>query len=339
MRKKRLNKARKAGFTVRSPIAPIYEFREKLIQIYAKYTLPIRFGLKFIAAFFMLLSINTKAGYVAELISLPVTLLISAVCCVLPWAMITGVMCVLLLIHFMKVSFIVALVALIIMIVMVLINMIFAPGYQSIVFFVPMLFFLKIPFVLPLVVGLMAPVTALVPMLFGIAIYYLMDYVSATAGVLADVTEAAGMSARFIQLIDGLKNNRIFLVVAAAFAITVVIVYVIHRLSIDYAWLIAVAAGMVTNLVLVLFGVASSSDAAGMSPVFVIFSSLISGLIAFMIQFLFFAVDYKSTEHVQFEDDEYYYYVKAVPKVWVTEKEYDKIDIRADDTDGKIGEQ
>lgn len=332
MRKTRLNKARKAGFTVRSPIAPIYEFREKLIQIYAKHTLPIHFGLKFAAALFMLLSINTKAGYVTELISLPITLLIAAVCCVLPWGMITGVMCVLLLIHFVKVSFVVALVALIIMIIMVLINMIFAPGYQSVVFFVPMLFFLKVPFVLPLILGLMAPVTALVPMLFGIAIYYLMDYVSTTAGVLADVTGVSGMSERFIQLVNALKDNRTFMVVAAAFAITVVIVFVIHRLSIDYARLIAVAAGMVTNLVLVLFGVASS-ETSGMSVVFVIFSSIISGLIACGIQFLFFAVDYKSTEYVQFQDDEYYYYVKAVPIVKVAEKEYDKIDIRTNDTD------
>ena len=35
------------------------------------------------------------------------------------------------------------------------------------------------------------------------------------------------------------------------------------------------------------------------------------------VQFLFFNVDYTRTEKVQFEDDEYYYYVKAVPKISV----------------------
>ena len=34
-------------------------------------------------------------------------------------------------------------------------------------------------------------------------------------------------------------------------------------------------------------------------------------------EFLFFSVDYSRTEHLQFEDDEYYYYVKAVPKLTV----------------------
>lgn len=35
----------------------------------------------------------------------------------------------------------------------------------------------------------------------------------------------------------------------------------------------------------------------------------------FLIEFLCFNLDYSRTEKVQFEDDEYYYYVKAVPKV------------------------
>ena len=36
-----------------------------------------------------------------------------------------------------------------------------------------------------------------------------------------------------------------------------------------------------------------------------------------MIEFFAFPVDYSRTEYLQFEDDEYYYYVKAVPKLTV----------------------
>ena len=44
-------------------------------------------------------------------------------------------------------------------------------------------------------------------------------------------------------------------------------------------------------------------------------------LLASIIQFFEFNVDYNRTEKVQFEDDEYYYYVKAVPKVNVSTPE------------------
>ena len=33
------------------------------------------------------------------------------------------------------------------------------------------------------------------------------------------------------------------------------------------------------------------------------------------------AVDYSGTEYVQFEDDDYYYYVKAVPKLKVAKRD------------------
>ena len=49
--------------------------------------------------------------------------------------------------------------------------------------------------------------------------------------------------------------------------------------------------------------------------------NLISMLLAFLLQFFVLSLDYSCTEHAQFEDDEYYYYVKAVPKVTVARAE------------------
>ena len=43
-------------------------------------------------------------------------------------------------------------------------------------------------------------------------------------------------------------------------------------------------------------------------------SLILSGIYTFFV----FAVDYSRTEYVQFEDDDYYYYVKAVPKLTVS---------------------
>ena len=48
-----------------------------------------------------------------------------------------------------------------------------------------------------------------------------------------------------------------------------------------------------------------------------ILSLFISTLIVLVLQFFIFNVDYSRAEYVQFEDDDYYYYVKAVPKITV----------------------
>ena len=49
----------------------------------------------------------------------------------------------------------------------------------------------------------------------------------------------------------------------------------------------------------------------------VIAGCIISLLIVLVLDFMTLSVDYSRVEHTQFEDDEYYYYVKAVPKAFV----------------------
>ena len=59
----------------------------------------------------------------------------------------------------------------------------------------------------------------------------------------------------------------------------------------------------------------------------VLLGSIGGVFVAFVVQFFRFNLDYSRTEKVQFEDDEYYYYVKAVPKMAVStpEKKVKKI--------------
>ena len=59
----------------------------------------------------------------------------------------------------------------------------------------------------------------------------------------------------------------------------------------------------------------------------ILLGSIVSAGLALLLQLTVFSMDYSRTEYVQFEDDEYYYYVKAVPKltIAVPEKRVKKI--------------
>ena len=59
------------------------------------------------------------------------------------------------------------------------------------------------------------------------------------------------------------------------------------------------------------------SDPVWMIAVFAVLST---GIV-YLLNIFILAVDYSRTEYTQFEDDEYYYYVKAVPKIKVTAPE------------------
>ena len=308
-----------------SSLTPVFELRDKLIRLYAKRSKWIQALIRFVSAFLMLQTINSQIGYIPEIMSLPVVLGISLVCCILPWSVISILMCVLVVLEFLKVSVVVTGFCLFILLCMLMVDLMFAPGYNFIIFFVPLAFFLKLPFLVPLILGLAAPLTAVIPMLFGLLMHFMISYVSSTAGILADTAQSVGMYEKFVQMIEGVFKNQNLIVFAIAFSFTAAAVYLLRRLSVNYAWMIAVAVGSVLDLVLVLFGIATYTGGT-MSVSAVIIGSVISGLIALAVQFMIFSVDYKQTEYVQFEDDDYYYYVKAIPKVKVADREYDKKD-------------
>ena len=72
--------------------------------------------------------------------------------------------------------------------------------------------------------------------------------------------------------------------------------------------------------------------------IWVIIGTILSTIIAFGIEFFMFHLDYTRTERVQFEDDTYYYYVKAVPKALVQtkDKKITRISRRGDEDDERL---
>ena len=102
----------------------------------------------------------------------------------------------------------------------------------------------------------------------------------------------------------------------AAFAASILVVYVVRNLAVDYAWTIAVIAGVITQLVVIFIG-----DFNFNLPVSVggmVIGLLVSVVLVLIYEFFTFAVDYSRTEYLQYQDDDYYYYVKAVPKISVS---------------------
>ena len=95
--------------------------------------------------------------------------------------------------------------------------------------------------------------------------------------------------------------------------ITVIVVSIIRRMAIDNAWNVAIVAGALLEFVFVIIGKLALS--ASLNIIVAIIGILLSVVIAYICEVVFFNLDYKRTEFVQYEDDEYYYYVKAVPKL------------------------
>ena len=97
----------------------------------------------------------------------------------------------------------------------------------------------------------------------------------------------------------------------------VIVVFFIRRLETAHSWTIAIIAGNVMILFVLLFGDMQYDTNIDLNKVFL--GAALSLVVEFLVEFFCFMVDYTRIESVQFEDDDYYYYVKAVPKVTVSD--------------------
>lgn len=292
--------------------------KQTLMTIYGKYEVYITPLLKFLLALISLLLINSHLGYMDSIDKFTVVLIVALMCSFMPMNFIVIMAALFTLLHLYSFSLECAVVVGAGFLLIFLLYLRFSPKDTLVVLLLPICFLLKIPYVIPLAMGLIGTPASAVAVGCGVIAYYMIHYVAQNVSVIAAMADEE-TAAKFKFIIDGLIGNKEMIVTIVAFAITVILVYIIRRMSVDYAWTIAMAAGAVVNIMVLLVG--DLMFDTNVALLGVILGTIVSLLLVVILQFFVFNVDYSRTEKVQFEDDEYYYYVKAVPKITVAKPE------------------
>lgn len=295
-------------------MSALLEFREKLKLIYGRndiYIIPV---VKFLLAFFTLNVINGSMGYMKRLDDLALLLIVSLLCSFLPRGCILFFAALFTLLHMYEVSLEVAVVGLCLYLVISLLYLRFSPRDSLVVLLTPIACAIHVPYAVPVLMGLLGTPASAVSVGCGVVLYYFLTNVIANAqAISAMATEEAVAKVQLV--VDVLIDNKEMLVMIGAFAATVIVVYLIRRLSVDYAWTIAILTGGIAEVIFLLIGDLRFDIHLSLANVIV--GVVITMAVAKVVEFFRFCVDYNRTEKVQFEDDEYYYYVKAVPKMTV----------------------
>ena len=290
----------------------LLEIREKLKLLYSRNEFILVPVLKFMLAYLTICMVNGELGYMGKLDNLGLVLIVSLLCSFLPNGCIILFGAAFSLMHLYELSLEVAIAALAIYLIMCLLFFRMGSKDSVILIFTVLLFALKIPYVIPVAVGLLATPLAAVSVGCGTVVYYMLTNISDNTTIISSMG-ADEATAKLRLVIDSVLGNRAMIVMIAAFAITIMVVYLVRRMSIDYSWSIAMIAGVIIDLVVLLVGdlIYDTQLSLGMA----VLGSIVALVIAKILEFFRFCVDYSRTEKVQYEDDEYYYYVKAVPKM------------------------
>ncbi len=290
-------------------------WKEHLKAVYARFNIVIQPVVRFFFALVTFVSINANLGYMTKLKNPLIPVVLALVCSLLPSGTTVFLAGCFMIAHIYAVSFEMALIVLVLILVVAILYYGFKPGDSYLMVLTPLAFLLKVPYAVPLLVGLGGSLAGVIPVSCGVFLYYLLMYVKQNAGVLTSDT-SVDIVQKYSQIIKSVVFNENMIAMIATCAVGILVVYLIRRLSLDYSWLIAIVAGSVAQLLVIFVGdfMFSVSFPTGQ----VLAGIGLSALLAVVYDFFIFSVDYTRTEFVQFEDDDYYYYVKAVPKMTVS---------------------
>lgn len=295
----------------------LLELKQKIKGFYAQYELYLRPFLKFILALIYFYWINTNMGYMAALNSVFVILILALICSILPSGMTIFLGCVLMIGHSYALGIETAGFMVVLLLLMLILFLRFSSGKNIVLVFTPLAFGFDVPALLPIGCGLLSNGISALPAAGGVIVYYYVRFLHAQSQTL--LSGDMDTMSKITFLADGfMKNSEMWLTVIC-FVVVILAVHLIRTRVFDYAWRIAIAIGGVLYIVLMLIGSMSMGVTLSITPL--IIYTVIAVLVGLVLEFFVFGGDYSRTERLEYEDDEYYYYVKAVPKAVVSTSE------------------
>lgn len=296
----------------------IYVIRGRMQEVYSRHSKIINKAAQFILALVVFTLINHNVGFMKALASPVAALGLAIICAFLPLIFTILAATALVLVHMFALSLGFLIVTAIVFLIMYIFYFRLTPKMAFLVLITPVAFFLKVPYVIPVACGLVLTPVSMVAVTCGTIVYYMLEYTkkasaSIEGGGKADILKHVSNFAKQV-----FQNKELWIVIVA-FIICCLLVYTLRRQAMDHAWKAAIIAGAVSNIVVIAVG----DIALGVHTSYgaLIVGSLAAVVIGAVLELFFFTVDYARSENLQFEDDEYYYYVKAVPKISIATPE------------------
>ncbi len=302
--------------------AGIYQLRERLILFYKRQEyllIPVfRFAVSLILLLLLRahLGVHGPAGSALESILLNV--IIALVCSMLPPGYAAGIISLVMVWDLYRLSLEATAICAALLILCILLYFRFVPKDIMVLLIMPIAYALNLHYAVPVIAGLLFGPGTAVPVIFGLLFARFAVLVEEKLPQMGSVDAALTgerLISNFRSLVDGLMKDKELFVLMSALALTAVIVCLIRHLVMANAWIIAITVGSVLELLILLIGDMKFETNIDLGKVFI--GIAVSFLLAQIFRFFAFNVDYLRIESTQFEDEDYYYYVKAVPKVMV----------------------
>ncbi|MBO4627554.1 MAG: hypothetical protein J5645_06225 [Lachnospiraceae bacterium] len=292
----------------------LFELRAKVTSIYQKYDFWINLALRFVLLFLTYSRLAKILPYSKTLCKTPALIALALVSSFLPSSLMVVVAAMYVCFQIVAAdSAILALTVFALFMICYCFFLRFTPRQGAAMIATPMLQSFGIPYAVPILLGLFSNLLAIVPMCCGVFAFYTIRFVRENIDALAQYSLKSEPQQIFITVLDQLLKNPAMYVTMLILALVIIVVYLVRRINMDYAFEISIAVG--TGVMMLGYIIADLKYDMGIRVASMVFACLISGGVCLVLLFFVRVLQYSAAEHVEFEDDDYFYYVTAIPKV------------------------
>lgn len=291
----------------------IWELRSKLITLYQKIDIFLKPFLKFVLCFAAFYRLTALFGFDRRFTGIHYVIIASLIGAMLPMIANYALAVLYIAMQLSTASVIMSFTTLMIAVVMYCFFIRLVPNYSAVILAMPVLIWLKFPYVLPIGLGLFGSAASIIPVCIGIFTYYFLQGLNVHMVTFEQLKSSEDSFKLYIEVMKDIMSNKSMIAMLVAFSLVIGAMCLIRFIRMDYSFEIAITAGTSVSMLIYIIMMLRSDLDVGLFAV--IAGSLISGLLVFLAHLLFRPLQYAGTENVQFEDDDYYYYVRAVPKI------------------------
>lgn len=307
----------------------LLEIKALLVGIYKRFDGIINPIGKFFVSLIIIVKLNSFFGYSPMFGKLGINLGIAVLAAFLPASWFLMLLIVVVTAQMFAASIEAAIIVFMVMIVMYFLFARLQPKYASLIMIVPLLYSMKLVYVIPLFAGLFLGISSIVPIAVGIGVYHFAAYIPGLLDIRiegATLFESPDIIINMYKYVsNAIIHDRGMILTIAVFSIVIILMYYIRKLEIEHIWYMTAGIGAISMIIIFIIGNLILKANVSIGGVFI--GTIFGALVVAAMQFFKFSLDYKRAEKLQFEDDEFFYYVRTIPKVKATvpQKEIKKI--------------
>ena len=291
----------------------LLELRERISAFIREYDAIFRAAGKFLLAFAVFLTVISQISFLKPGQMPFLSFILALLCCFLPVSAVSILLGLTVVYFSFGISPEAGAAVTAFFILIILMYFVFKPQYSILISLAFLACTYNMGGAVPIGAALLCGPGGLVPLCIGVFYYDIVSTERVNYSMLVSYNEKMSSLEKITAFLQAVIQNRRTLMLLAAFILTFLIVWFIRRRAASYAWNIAIPAGVMVYILMIMAGSFMFDIPLSLAGMIL---GCVFGVLAALTEELFcFTLDGSRTEYLEYEDENYYYFVKAVPKL------------------------